>query len=114
PPESAPERTAAQRGAAQGLRGRAPCLSVYGSQGLSGFVSHTTGPHDERFTCGLPGGGFPLTEDGHDPPTQGRFLTMHKLFTGTLAAAAGALVLAAAGVAATSTILIRSTGFSPG
>jgi plastocyanin len=39
---------------------------------------------------------------------------MHKLFTGTLAAAAGALVLAAAGVAATSTILIRSTGFSPG
>ncbi len=39
---------------------------------------------------------------------------MHKLFTGTLAAAAGALVLAAAGVAATSTILIKSTGFSPG
>lgn len=39
---------------------------------------------------------------------------MHKLCTGTLAAAASALVLAAAGVAATSTILIRSTGFSPG
>lgn len=38
---------------------------------------------------------------------------MAKLVTGTLAATAGALVLAAAGAAATSTIAIKSTGFSP-
>ena len=38
---------------------------------------------------------------------------MVKLVTGTLAAAAGALVLATAGAAATSTIAIKSTGFSP-
>ena len=38
---------------------------------------------------------------------------MLKLVSGMLAASAGALVLAAAGVAATSTITIRSTGFSP-
>ena len=99
----------AQRGAAQGLRGRAPCLSVYGSQGLSGFVSHTTGTHDERFTCGLPGGGFPLTEDGHDLPTQGRFLSI----TGTLAARQRSRPRGA-GVAATSTILIRSSRLRPG
>jgi plastocyanin len=38
---------------------------------------------------------------------------MLKIFSCTLAASVGALVLAAAGVAATSTILIKSTGFSP-
>ena len=38
---------------------------------------------------------------------------MLKIVSGTLAAVAGALILAAAGVAATSTITIRSTGFSP-
>jgi plastocyanin len=38
---------------------------------------------------------------------------MMKLVTGTLAAAAGGLVLATAGAAATSTIAIKSTGFSP-
>jgi plastocyanin len=38
---------------------------------------------------------------------------MLKIASGTLAASLGALVLAAAGVAATSTITIRSTGFSP-
>ncbi len=38
---------------------------------------------------------------------------MLKIVSGTLAAAVGALILAAAGVAATSTILIKSTGFSP-
>ena len=38
---------------------------------------------------------------------------MLKIVSGTLAAVVGALMLAAAGVAATSTITIRSTGFSP-
>jgi plastocyanin len=38
---------------------------------------------------------------------------MLKIASGTLAASVGALVLAAAGVAATGTITIRSTGFSP-
>ena len=38
---------------------------------------------------------------------------MLKIVSGTLAAVVGALILAAAGVAATSTITIRSTGFSP-
>ena len=38
---------------------------------------------------------------------------MVKVVSGLLAAAVGALVLAAAGVAATSTVLIKSTGFSP-
>jgi plastocyanin len=38
---------------------------------------------------------------------------MPKIVSGTLAAVVGALILAAAGVAATSTITIRSTGFSP-
>ena len=38
---------------------------------------------------------------------------MLKIVSGTLAAVTGALILAAAGVAATSTITIRSTGFSP-
>ena len=38
---------------------------------------------------------------------------MLKIVSGTLAASVGALVLAAAGVAATSSILIKSTGFSP-
>ena len=38
---------------------------------------------------------------------------MTKIVFSTLAAAAGALVLASAGIAATSTIAIRSTGFSP-
>jgi plastocyanin len=38
---------------------------------------------------------------------------MLKIVSGTLAASVGALVLAVAGVAATSTILIKSTGFSP-
>ena len=38
---------------------------------------------------------------------------MLKIISGTLAAMVGALTLAAAGVAATSTITIRSTGFSP-
>jgi plastocyanin len=38
---------------------------------------------------------------------------MLKIVSGTLAASVGALVLAAAGIAATSTILIKSTGFSP-
>jgi plastocyanin len=38
---------------------------------------------------------------------------MLKAVFATLAAAVGALVLAAAGVAATSTVLIKSTGFSP-
>jgi plastocyanin len=38
---------------------------------------------------------------------------MLKIISGTFAAMAGALILAAAGAAATSTITIRSTGFSP-
>jgi plastocyanin len=38
---------------------------------------------------------------------------MLKIVSGTLAASVGALILAAAGVAATSTITIKSTGFSP-
>jgi plastocyanin len=38
---------------------------------------------------------------------------MLKIISGTLAVSVGALVLAAAGFAATSTILIRSSGFSP-
>jgi plastocyanin len=38
---------------------------------------------------------------------------MLKLVSGTLAAVVGALVLAAAGVAATSSVTIKSTGFSP-
>ena len=38
---------------------------------------------------------------------------MLKIVSGALAAAVGALILAAAGVAATSTVLIKSTGFSP-
>jgi plastocyanin len=38
---------------------------------------------------------------------------MLKIISGTLAAAVGALVVAAAGAAATSTILIKSTAFSP-
>jgi plastocyanin len=38
---------------------------------------------------------------------------MLKFVSGTLAAAVGTLVLAAAGVAATSTVLIKSTAFSP-
>jgi plastocyanin len=38
---------------------------------------------------------------------------MLKVVSATLAAAVGAFVLAAAGVAATSTVLIKSTGFSP-
>jgi plastocyanin len=38
---------------------------------------------------------------------------MLKFISGTLAAAVGVLVLAAAGAAATSTVLIKSTGFSP-
>jgi plastocyanin len=38
---------------------------------------------------------------------------MPKIVSGTLAAVVGALILAAAGAAATSTVTIRSTGFSP-
>jgi plastocyanin len=38
---------------------------------------------------------------------------MLKIVSGTLAAFVGALILAAAGIAATSTITIKSTGFSP-
>jgi plastocyanin len=38
---------------------------------------------------------------------------MPRIVSGTLAASVGALILAAAGVAATSTVLIKSTGFSP-
>ena len=38
---------------------------------------------------------------------------MLKVVSATLAAAVGSLVIAAAGVAATSTVLIKSTGFSP-
>jgi plastocyanin len=38
---------------------------------------------------------------------------MLKIVTGTLAALVGALILAAAGVAATGSVTIRSTGFSP-
>jgi plastocyanin len=38
---------------------------------------------------------------------------MPKIISGTLAAVVGALILAAAGAAATSTVTIRSTGFSP-
>ena len=38
---------------------------------------------------------------------------MPKLFSGTLAAMVGALILAAAGAAAISTVTIKSTGFSP-
>jgi plastocyanin len=38
---------------------------------------------------------------------------MLKIVSGTLAASVGALILAAAGVAATATITIKSTGFSP-
>ncbi len=38
---------------------------------------------------------------------------MPKIVSGTLAAVVGSLILAAAGAAATSTITIRSTGFSP-